>query len=97
MTSDQSGSELLLNDVRLLEMIAHELEVAYRLAADLDAEINIKQYYTAQIPSLKERVNTQYQIISLNLQGIADSESAIARIAVRSILKNCGLGAEIDQ
>jgi|GEM_PF-4646019 len=92
MIETQKEINLLFRNIITLDMLGHELEVARRIAADSARDYQHVQYYSAQIPVLETRVNEQYQMVWSRLQGIGDAESGIARIAVRSILKNCGMG-----
>jgi hypothetical protein len=99
MTDERNGIELLFKHIIELDMLAHELEVARRIVADGEnGSPNFHfQYYTAQIPTLKTRVIEKYEHIWSNLQKIKNEESGIARIAMRSIIKNCDLDKEVSR
>lgn len=89
MTDTQTGINLLYLHIAELDFIAHQLEVARRVATEPEGPH--VHYYREQIPVLVTRVIEQYELVWEKLQNIADAESGIARIAMRSIMKNCGL------
>lgn len=91
--TELNGVQRLFTDVVAIDLLAYRLEKAKEVVSSHEQiQENEQAYYQALIPQLKQEVEEAYIRILGKLDGIADAESGLARIALRRILKGCGLG-----